>query len=317
MDLSYEVMKFGGSCLSAAEDYENAAKIISMYTKPAVVVSAMKGITEELLELSEMTELTKVMEKISNIQSMHMETAEKIKNPAARTQAAEEIRKLFRELNRIVVYRKGRNNREVKPLILSYGEKLSSVLMKWYLASNDIPASEIFANEVIVSSDENILEATADESKSRDLLIQRLSTLMTLGRIPVITGFFCRTPSGKTAILGRNSSDYTAALVSASLKGSSLTFWKDVPGLMTGDPKFVKNCRILREIGYDEAASFISNGAKILHSKVISLSRENNVPIRIRDFRNPEDMGTLISGTPECKPSDFMNPAAVQNLFSM
>lgn len=317
MDTRYEVMKFGGSCLFTPEDYLNAAKIISMQKHPVVVVSAAKGITQELLDLSEMTEIKTSLEKIHSIRTTHKVIMAGLGNTGLRNKAQEELRMLFQELVNIVTERKFADQAEKKALILSYGEKLSSVMMKWYLSSLNITANEIFANEIVVSGDENILEATADEKWSRILIQERISQLEQTGSIPVITGFICRTPAGKTAVLGRNSSDYTAALVSSSLKGSSLTFWKDVPGLMTGDPKFVKDCRILRKIGYDEADGFISNGAKILHSKVISLSRENNVPIRIKDFRNPEDIGTLIGNAPEFQIPDILDHPKSQNLFSM
>lgn len=299
METQCEVLKFGGSCLSSAEDFSNAAGIISTCRNPVVVVSAINGVTQELIDICGSADNVNTMEKIHGIQRIHLDAISKITGKRTREPSIEDLRKQFQELIRIATGSATVDSPEKRALILSFGERLSAAIMKWYLMSLNLKAAEVSADEIIVAADENILEATADVIWSKELIRQKIYNLRKGGSIPVITGFFCRTPSGKTAILGRNSSDYTAALVSGSLAGSTLTFWKDVPGLMTGDPKFVKECRVLRHIGYEEAEAYISNGARILHKKVIALSKENGVPIRIRDFRNPGMPGTTIGNLVE------------------
>ncbi len=300
IDAPYDVLKFGGSCLSSGEDFSNAVKIVSRYRNPVVIVSAISGITQRLIDLCGTMDGADMMVRIQEIQATHLNVMSKITKRGAREPSIEELRKLVQELIAIATDLKLRDSPERNTLIMSYGERLSAVIMKGYLLSHNLGAQAILSNEIIVAEDENLLEATVDVNWSRELIRRCVSIQKNEGNIPVITGFFCRTPSGKTAILGRNSSDYTAAVVSSSLNGSCLTFWKDVPGLMTGDPKFVKESKVLSQIGYEDAEEYIRNGARILHSKVISLSRENGIPIKIRDFRNPDTPGTIIGS-----PADF------------
>lgn len=295
----YQVLKFGGSCLSSPEDFANAAGIAASYEMPVIVVSAVSGVTESLLELCRAANPVEAMEKINNIQRVHIYALGRIRRKRLAEPSMEELRQLFQDLISLVMGNLKSPSEEKQALILSYGERLSAVIMKWHLLNLNKSPEVVYSNEIIVSRDESFMGSDADELWSKELVRHRISRLESEGRIPVITGFFCRTPSGKTAILGRNSSDYTAALVSSALIKCSLTFWKDVPGLMTGDPKFVKECRVLRQITYEEAETFISNGAKILHRKVIDIAREKEVPIRIRDFRNPGNPGTIISRSVE------------------
>lgn len=301
MGRHYGVLKFGGSCLSSAEDFSNGARIIAGYEYPVVVVSAVKGVTQQLMELSTSGNDMSSMEMIHEIQRKHLDALSKITVNRIREPSLEELRQLFQELIDLAINSKFMDPAERTASVLSYGEKFSAVIMKWYLENNNMRAEALSASEIIVANGEDLKEASVDLDWSRELIRHNVASLHNKGLIPVITGFFCRTPMGKIALLGRNSSDYTAALVSGSLNGSSLTFWKDVPGLMTGDPKFARECKVLRYIGYGEAEGYISNGAKILHRNVIQVSRENGVPIRIRDFRNPDMPGTIIGNPAEIR----------------
>lgn len=308
METWYDVLKFGGSCLSSAEDFAGAARIVSSHANPVVVVSAISGITDMLTNLCRSESFVDAMETIDNIQRVHLDAMSRITRRNLREASLEELRKLFQELINLTMDSRPGESAEKVALVLSYGERLSAVVLKWHLLNLNLPASVVFSSDLIVAVDEDLLEASVDMNWSRELIRHGIEELRDRGEISIITGFFCRTPSGKTAILGRNSSDYTAALVSGSLVGSRLTFWKDVPGLMTGDPKFVKECTVLRQISYDEADGYINNGARILHSKVISIARENRIPVSIRDFRNPDTPGTLISSSPEPDDASGMLP---------
>ncbi len=308
MGTQYDVLKFGGSCLSSAEDFCSAAKIVSRYQNPVVIVSAISGVTQSLIELCNSGDGPSVMEKIHEIQKIHLDAMSKITKKRTREPSMEEIRNLVHELIGIAHDHNLKDSPERNTIIMSYGERFSAVIMKWYLLGQNFGAEAVLSSEIIVAEDENLLEATVDVNWSRELILRSVSNQKNEGNIPIITGFFCRTPSGRIAILGRNSSDYTAAVVSSSLNGSCLTFWKDVPGLMTGDPKFVKECRVLRQIGYEDAEGYIRNGARILHGKVISISRENGIPIKIKDFRNPDTPGTIIGNPAEFENCCSQNP---------
>lgn len=292
---SHYVMKFGGSCLSSAEDMASAASIVSRYRNCIVVASAMNGVTQKLIDLAGTAGRRHLDSGIAALKSIHKDALSRIKDPYLRDEASAEINYLFEILDEILHEAESpRKSREMAH-ILSFGERLSAAVLKWYIKDSGLKAVSVSSDEIIFSGNDDYLNALVDEEISMAETRSRISFHTELSEIPVITGFFCSSLSGETALLGRNSSDYTAALVAYSLPTYELVFWKDVPGFMTGDPKLVKESHVLRFLTYGQTYSFIEKGARILHPKVIELARRKGTTIRVRNFRDPESEGTLIT----------------------
>ena len=299
MEVQYDVLLFGSSCLSTDEDFSSAVRIISEYRNPVVIVNAISGVTQQLTELCLSHDKGISMERISDLQKLHLDAMSKITKKRTRDPSVEEVRKLFQELIDLVTGTRAVEPTERRALILSYGEKLSSVIMKWYLLNNNLSAVSLLANEIIVSRDENPMDASVDEEWSRELIRPAISKASGIGNITVLTGFLCRTPSGRLATLGRNSGDYTAALVSSSFNGSVMTCWLDMSGSKPEVEDSQVEAGFVGKIASNEGAVNNQGETKGIQATAILLAKKHSIPIRIRDFRNPELPGVLIGESTE------------------
>lgn len=288
-------MKFGGSCLSGAQDMLQASNIISKYRNCIVVASAIKGVTQQLIEIEATTEKEQIEIKIQELKGIHFSSLTGLKDANLAEDASREVENFFGILKEILLLDTTPRSSSDRAHILSFGERISASILRWYLKDRGIKAVTVNSDEMIYSENDDYLDATVDEEVSISEIRSRIFFHTELSEIPVVTGFFCSSLSGMTALLGRNSSDYTAALIAYSLPTYELVFWKDVPGLMTGDPKTVKESHVLKLLTYDQTGLYLENGARILHPKVIELARKKGTTIRIRDFREPESEGTLIT----------------------
>lgn len=296
------VLKFGGSCLRTHEDMKHASDIVLRYHQPVVVASAMNSVTQRLIDLCDSWQTPSGEAILEGIRSLHMDALSSIRNLEAREGASAELDRALDLL--VTAVSEGSCSDERRAYVLSFGERFSSVIIKWYLLDSGLNASSVSSDEILFSRDDDYLNAIVDEDLSSSSIEKRVMEHISKGEIPVITGFYCRSKSGRTALLGRNSSDYTAAVVAYSLQTRELVFWKDVPGLMTGDPKLLKDSRVLNVLTYAEARRYIANGARVLHPKVLELSERKEVSIRVKNFRSPEEQGTFISkAVPSAEPS--------------
>ena len=290
------VMKFGGSCLMGAEDMAGAASIVSRYRNSVVIASAMNGVTQKLIDVCESDSSEKRNSILLSLSQLHKRALSRINDIHLYQEALSELEEGMEGLSKISTSFEGNCTQVKRAHILSFGERFSATILKWYIRDHGANSVAVSADEIMFSLDDDYLNATIDEKNSPEAIRRRVVEHNTRGEVPVITGFYCRSRSGGVALLGRNSSDYTAAMVAYALPTHELVFWKDVPGLMTSDPKVVKNSQVIRVLSYDEAGRYIINGARILHPKVLDLARRKEITIRLRYFREPEARGTLISG---------------------
>lgn len=295
------VIKFGGTSVGAAEQIDQAARIVHAMRdrKPLVVVSAMGGVTDALLQAGDaaVTGQTRQREdKLWEIRSRHDQAINKLfkdRDAAGAVQDAErviweEIQKVFTGVSLL---------REMSPrsrdLISSFGERLVVPVFAMYLSTLACEAAPVDAREIIVTGDESdFLLVDFEETRRR---CQKLSKMCRSGIIPVVTGFICSTPDGITTTLGRGGSDYTASIIGSCIKAEEIQIWTDVSGVMTADPRIVPSARVLDRVSYKEAAEMSYFGAKVLHPQTIMPAVDENIPIRIKNTFAPEDPGTLIS----------------------
>src|SRR5262245_60342425 len=295
------VVKFGGTSVGAAAQIDQAARIVHSFreAKPIVVVSAMGGITDALLQAGEaaVSGQTRVREdKLWDIRSRHDQAINQLykdRNAAVNVQDIhriiwEEVQKVFTGVSLL---------REMsvrsRDLISSFGERLVVPMFAQYLATLGVQAEPVDAREIIVTMDEpEFLRVDFDETRKR---CQNLTKMANNGVIPVVTGFICSTPAGVTTTLGRGGSDYSASIIGSCVKADEIQIWTDVNGVMTADPRIVPGARVLERVSYKEAAEMSYFGAKVLHPQTIMPAVDENIPIRIKNTFAPEVPGTLIS----------------------
>ena len=298
-----KIMKFGGSSVA---DAKNVNKVIDIITQALnknenviVVVSALGGITDELIKLATLALNKNVAYEVifENICKRHNQIIEELINPKERKKVFLEISGKYNELEEIIknIYNTNSLSEGISPrlldLVVSFGEQLSSYLISEVIKNRGI-LCEFVDSRMIIKTDSNFGDANVDIQKSYELIAEHFKNKDTLY---VMGGFIASTEEGITTTLGRGGSDYTAALVGAALNFSTIEIWTDVDGLMTADPRKVKDASVIPEISYKEAEKMAYLGAKVIHPKTIKPAELKDVTIFIKNTFNPGAFGTKIS----------------------
>ena len=299
-------MKFGGTSVQDASAITQASEIIRgrLKRRPIVVVSAMAKVTDALLRIARSAKERKHEEAvaiISEIRDRHLSTAREL-IPAdssskhySLTEVEERIREKFSDLEGLVrsVATLGELTPRTQDAISSFGERLSSLIIAAALNHRDIPADVVDSRELILTDDQftsAVPDMDATEFRSREAL----NRVIERGLVPVTQGFIGATTSGLTTTLGRGGSDYSAAIIGASVGAEAIEIWTDVDGLMTADPRVVPDARRIRVISFAEAAELSYFGAKVLHPSTVIPAVKKGIPVHIYNTLNPSCEGTLI-----------------------
>jgi bifunctional aspartokinase / homoserine dehydrogenase 1 len=295
------VVKFGGTSVGAAPQIDQAARIVHSLRaqKPIVVVSAMGGVTDLLLQAGEaaVTGQSRARDdKLWDIRSRHDQAINQLfkdRDVAAAVQETqrvvwEEVQKVFTGVSLL---------REMSPrsrdLISSFGERLVVPMFAEYLKTLGLKSEPVDARDIVITSeDSDFLRVDFDETRKRS---EKLTKMAKGGVVPVVTGFICSTPAGITTTLGRGGSDYSASIIGSCVKAEEIQIWTDVSGVMTADPRIVPAARVLERVSYKEAAEMSYFGAKVLHPQTIMPAVDENIPIRIKNTFAPDAPGTLIT----------------------
>lgn len=295
------VMKFGGSCLQDAISFEQTTKIMKDYLKNSkllIVASAMKGITDKLLDFyaKSCTESSECEEIVTEINNTHRKLINQIISSRKEEyiESIEYLRKNIEELTQLGrVIQLIRPSSDIQDLIVSYGERLSTFILTQYLNSIEIK-TEFFSSHEIIITDDNFGNALPLLEDSKLLVNDKLVPLIEndSNRIICVTGFFGSTKKDKKiTTLGRGGSDLTAAVLAYSLQPSfncKVIYWKDVKGLLDADPKVAEKTSLLKNISYIEAKELAFFGTKVLHPLCLDVSEKGNIPSEIRSFHDPE-----------------------------
>jgi aspartate kinase len=296
------VVKFGGTSVGDADRVANAIDIVAERRdrNPIVVVSALAGVTDDLVAASEAAckqDPTRVEQIIRGVRDRHEDVAMRLVQQKSDffesfiKQVDKQIREIDTILNGIALL--GEITPRARDKVMSIGEQLSSVLFAYTMMMRSLPAEHVFAEDVVFT-DDNFGSATPDMAKTRDAVQRVLTPLIERHRIPVMGGFIGRSQSGAITTLGRNGSDYSAAIVAAAAGAEEVQIWTDVDGLLTCDPRLVPGARVIDRLTFDEAAELAWFGAK-LHPRTLEPAVEANVPVRVLNTHNPASPGTLIT----------------------
>lgn len=284
------VMKFGGSSVASAEAIARVTSIVEArkHRHPAVVVSAMGKTTDRLLEIGSSAvrgERSKALELLRRLEEYHRQEG----GPADGRVAA-----LFEELGELV--RGLAVMGEITPrsidALSSYGERLSSVIVTEAFRRAGLDAVHVDSRELIVTDDRHT-NASPLFAETYARLAERLPPLLER-HVVVMGGFIGARKDGVTTTLGRGGSDFTASIVGAGIGAEEIQIWTDVDGLLTADPRMVKNARRVKIISFEEASELAYFGARVLHPSTLLPAIEKNIPVLILNSFRPEAPGTRI-----------------------
>jgi aspartokinase/homoserine dehydrogenase 1 len=298
-----QVMKFGGTSVNDASCIEKVADIIQAATQDrdvVVVVSAMRGVTDKLVEAATQSERGNqhlVAALFHELHQRHEEAANLLVHSAEqRRLIGRKLEQVFQEGERLCreVTQQRELNQRACDSITGLGERLSAPLVAAALEERGVASEAIDATQLVITDSrhgaaEPLMDITREccEARLRPLLLQ--------GIIPVITGFIGATIEGVPTTLGRNSSDYSGTIIGAALDADEVTLWTDVDGILTTDPKLVSDASSILEMSYGEASDLAELGAKVLHPKTLHALMQRGIPLSIRNTFAPNHPGTRIT----------------------
>ncbi|PYT99325.1 MAG: hypothetical protein DMG38_12015 [Acidobacteria bacterium] len=299
--------KFGGSSLLGAERMLHAARLVreaAQKSKVVVVVSAMKGVTDHLLTIEKALAAGKVpyaRREAEVVLEMHLEVLENLRlDEESDRRVRHELQLLEHDLlHEVAGWRQSTNRAEFSDRLASFGERFSARLFAAALEKLEVASVPVTSSEFVLTCDTfRDAQPHLEQSKLRGRKI--LLPLLKEGTVPVVTGFIGATPDGRITTLGRNSSDFSGAIVAQVVDADELVIWTDVDGIYTANPQESAEARLLHELSYEEAHALAAGGAKVLHPKVLPLAAESEMVVWVRNTFNPQARGTRIGPASEC-----------------
>jgi aspartate kinase len=299
------VQKFGGTSVADPESIRRLIEIVRAARLrdgrgPSLVVSAMSGVTDILLGIAAAagaSQLDEALSRTEEIRDRHLAAARELVPGPQHDGLAAHINAQVDQLADVA--RALAVLREVSPrtldVVAAMGELLSSRVCAAALADAGVPAEWVDARQAVVTNDDHT-RAMPLTRETNERLRHQLCPILDAGRVPVLGGFVGATVEGHTSTLGRGGSDYSGALVGAGIGASEIQIWTDVDGLLTADPRVIRNPRLVSQLSFAEAAELAYFGAKVLHPSTILPAVEQNIPVRILNSWKPDGPGTLITG---------------------
>ncbi|MBU4348372.1 bifunctional aspartate kinase/homoserine dehydrogenase I [Patescibacteria group bacterium] len=296
-----KILKFGGSSLGTPERVKMASEIILDASKKndiAVVVSAFQGITDHLLKCASLAVAGKDSKKeVEIIKNHHIKFIKKlIKKKANQKIILKYVETLINELS--IILENISKRKEALPkemdIIASFGERFSAFIIANYIKSEFLEKSYFVDAREIIKTDDIFINASVNFNSTNKLIKKFFSKSKNKVGIPIITGFLSSTQKGETTTLGRGGSDYSAAILGVALGVKIIEIWTDVDGIMSADPRLVKNAVVLNEISYEEAVEMAYFGAKVIHPATMLPAIKKGIPILIKNTFNSLGNGSLI-----------------------
>jgi aspartate kinase len=302
------VQKFGGTSVADPAAIRRLIAIVRAARArdgrgPAVVVSAMSGVTDVLLGIASAagsgSGITDALARIEQLRERHLAAVHELAAANDHDALTTEIRSTLDQL--IAVAQALTVLREVSPrtldVIAAMGELLSSRIVAAALNAAGVEAEWVDARRAIVTTADHTRATPLPEETARALRTT-VGAALDAKRVPVLGGFVGATVDGHTTTLGRGGSDYSGALVGAGVGAREIQIWTDVDGMLTADPRVIRQPRLVPKLSFAEAAELAYFGAKVLHPSTILPAVERNIPVRILNSMRPEGRGTLITAAP-------------------
>jgi len=288
-----KVLKFGGASIKDSKRIENVFSIIEKYKsqKTIIVFSAIANITNLLEELVEsyVNRDSNIKNKFSEIQKIHFDIIDNlfVKNDTL----YDKITNIFNEIADILYSKPHKNFSFNYDQIVSKGELLSSTILSDYLNLKKIN-NQMLDSRDFIKTDSKFQNAKIDWSLTKKKIKQKINNF------PIVTqGFVGSDLSNSPTTLGREGSDYTAAIIANILNVDEVIIWKDVDGVLNADPRYFDSAELIKELSFSEAIELAFYGAKIIHPKTIQPLQQKNIQLSVRSFLNIENSGTIINNS--------------------
>jgi aspartate kinase len=298
------VMKFGGSSLCGPKEILQSSSIVKKYATNSnlvIVCSAMGDTTDHLLKAMDYAKHGKIEDARKTITEMRVSHDTAIEQTIAQAnikQAASRwVAEKFEEMDKVLLgisFLRDMSARS-SDFFLAFGEQLSTFIMSSALSSSGVKTKYLTGGEAGIVTDENFGSAEPVHNVANERLKSSLQPLLQEGITPVVTGYIAETLETHEIItLGRGGSDYTATLIGAAIGADEIILWTDVDGILSADPKIVKNAKIVGQITYLEAMEMSAFGAKSMQPRALEPAAKKSIPVRIKNTFNPDSPGTLI-----------------------
>jgi aspartokinase/homoserine dehydrogenase 1 len=315
--------KFGGSSLLGAGRMLHAAGLVRTATRESrvtVVVSAMKGVTDHLLSIARALadrKLAHARREAEFVLDLHLDVLHELHlSDVDDLRIRRELQLLGRDLlHEVPVHASVAAGADLFDRLASFGERFSARLFAAALEKSTVPAVPVTSSEFVLTCDtfrDAQPQLAQTKQRGRDVLLP----LLEAGVVPVVTGFIGATPDGRITTLGRNSSDFSGAIIAHVVDADELVIWTDVDGIYTANPNESAEARLLHELSYDEAHALAASGAKVLHAKVLPLAAETEMVVWVRNTFNPQAPGTRI-GSPRSLPDSRTASQGSVPIFSL
>ena len=296
------VLKFGGTSVGDAEAIGRLLKHVTAARQRGpvvVVVSALSGVTDRLLQLASAAsggDQSAIATGIAELEERHGRVVRDVSpapGPLLQTIAADvdELRGLLHAVGIL----KDASPR-TRDAIAAFGELLSSRIVEGAASAAGLPAAWVDARQVLVTDDTFGCALPLTEETAA-AVSEHLAPLVAAGRVPIVGGYVGATADGVTTTLGRGGSDYSAAIFGAALDASEIQIWTDVDGMMTADPRIVPSTHVVPRLSFEEASELAYFGAKVLHPSTILPAVAKSIPVRILNSRRFDGGGTSITAT--------------------
>lgn len=293
--------KFGGSSVFGAERLLHAARLVQneSRTRPVTaVVSAMKGVTDRLLRVGKWLELGRNLQarkEAESIAELHRATLEDLHlEPEEHERVEQELALLTDDLlHESRLRERLEANAALLDRLASFGERYAARLLAAALSKIGTLAVPVVSSDFVLTCD-NFCDAKPHLEHTRRRGREILLPLLEAGIVPVVTGFIGATQDGRITTMGRNSSDFSGALIAHVVDAEELVIWTDVDGIYTANPHESAEAKLLHELSYDEAHALAASGAKVLHPQVLPLAAQTEMTVWVRNAFKPHARGTRI-----------------------
>ncbi|GLB48379.1 aspartate kinase [Neptunitalea lumnitzerae] len=294
------IFKFGGASVKDAEGVRNVVNVLETvgYEGTLLVVSAM-GKTTNALEVvvkNYFTDKDALPESIAQLKAYHnsimVDLFGKEEHPVFY-----KIDGVFAELVSFLDRNKSPNNSFVYDQVVSFGELLSTTILSFYLQDKGIRNTWLDVR-TLIKTDTRYRDAKVDWAVTEEQIVAGVNKEV----LNITQGFLGSDPNNFTTTLGREGSDYTAAIFAYCLGAESVTIWKDVPGVLNADPRYFENTQLLHQISYQEAIELAFYGASVIHPKTLQPLQRKEIPLHVKSFLNPTAAGTSVSKGQDLEP---------------
>jgi len=286
-----KIFKFGGASVKDAESVKNVLRVLKHegFENTLIVISAMGKMTNAFEEVinSYYYKTADLKQNIEFVRNYHLKIAANLFNDDTHSIFIE-IEQIFGQLSGFLISNKATNFNFIYDQLVGYGELLSTKILSAFLNENQINTHWIDAR-ALIKTDANYRDA----SVNWELTSKNIASL-SKDKLYITQGFLGATVEGITTTLGREGSDYTAAIFAHCLNAKSLTIWKDVDGVLNADPRHFSTTKLLQQISYSEAIEMAFYGASVIHPKTLKPLENKNIPLYVRSFYCLESKGTTV-----------------------